>query len=295
MAARSAAAHRRSPAITTFSIVACDLAARQWGVAVASKFLAAGALVSWAEAGAGAVATQAWGNPGYGSAGLALLRDGTAAADVVAALIADDPEREQRQLGVVDAAGRTEAFTGQACMEWAGHRCGPGYAVQGNLLAGPQVLDAMAEAFVAGATGAAPALVDRLLAALAAGDAAGGDRRGRQSAAVLVVEPDGGYGGLWDRLVDLRVDDHPDPVRELGRLRAIHERLFGTTPRDRWLPLEGALRDEVAGRLVRLGQHGELGRALADWAGIENLEERVDGAAAIDPVVLEALRAQSPS
>lgn len=265
--------------------MACDPAVRQWGVAVASKFLAAGALVSWAEAGAGAVATQAWGNPRYGPAGLALLRDGAAAKEVVAALVADDPDREQRQLGVVDRAGDGAAFTGRACMEWAGHRCGPGYAVQGNLLAGPQVVDAMADVFLGGG-GEAPAggagavgrpLVERLLAALAAGDAAGG------------------YGGLWDRVVDLRVDDYPDPVRELGRLHAIHERLFGSTPRDLWLPLAGALRDEVAGRLARLGHDGDLGRALADWAGIENLEERVDGAAAIDPVVLEALRAQSPS
>ena len=256
---------------------------------MASKFLAVGALVPWAEAGAGAVATQAYGNPRYGPEGLALLRAGAAAEAVVAQLVAADPDREQRQLGVVDAQGRSAAFTGASCHDWAGHRCGSGFAAQGNLLAGPGVVEALAATFAAGG-GARQPLAERLLACLAAAEAAGGDRRGRQSAALLVVEQDGGYGGLWDRLVDLRVDDHPEPVRELARLHRIHDRLFGTTPAGEWLPVDAALAAELAARLRALGHGGPLAEALAAWAGVENLEERVDGAARIDPVLLAALR-----
>ena len=268
---------------------------------MASKFLAVGALVPWAEAGAGAVATQAYGNPRYGPEGLALLRAGAAAEAVVAQLVAADPDREQRQLGVVDAQGRSAAFTGASCHDWAGHLCGSGFAAQGNLLAGPGVVEALAATFAAGRAAArvggpsgGTTLAELLIDCLAAADAGGGDRRGRQSAALLVVEADGGYAGLWDRLVDLRVDDHADPVGELRRLFALHQRLFGATPAGEWLPVEGALAEEVAARLAALGYTGQLAAALPAWAGVENLEERVDGAAQIDPVVLAALREAAP-
>ena len=257
------------------------------GVAVASKFLAAGSLVPWAAAGAGAIATQAYGNPRYGSEGLSLLQAGLRAADVLERLVAGDADRDERQVGVVDGTGQAAAFTGSSCHEWAGHRTGAGFAAQGNLLAGPQVVDALAEAFVATA---GPPLAERLLACLAAAQAEGGDRRGQQSSSLLVVEPGGGYAGLWDRLVDLRVDDHPAPIDELARLHRIHVRLFGRTPRADWVAVDKALAAELSERLARHGFAGPLAEALRAWAGVENLEERVDGGDRIDPVVLEELR-----
>jgi uncharacterized Ntn-hydrolase superfamily protein len=273
--------------VSTFSIAACDPRARQWGVAVASKFLAVGSLVPWAAAGAGAIATQAYGNPRYGSEGLVLLQAGLGAAEVLERLIAGDADRDERQVGIVDGAGQTAAFTGSGCHAWAGHRTGAGYAAQGNLLAGPAVVDALAETFAATA---GRLLAERLLDCLAAAQAAGGDRRGQQSSALVVVEAGGGYAGLWDRLVDLRVDDHPAPIAELARLYRSHVRLFGRTPRADWLAVDGALAAELAERLARAGFAGPLAEALRAWAGVENLEERVDGAERIDPVVLEELR-----
>ncbi|HVA32170.1 MAG TPA: DUF1028 domain-containing protein [Gaiellaceae bacterium] len=276
--------------VATYSIAACDLDAAQWGVAVQSKFLAVGSVVPWAEPGAGALATQAYANPRYGPDGLALLRDGLAAAEVVDRLVAADDGRDERQLGIVDARGGSAAWTGSECHAWAGHRTGPCYAAQGNILVGAETVDALADTFEA--TAQLP-LERRLLACLAAAQDAGGDRRGQQSASLLVVERDGGYAAMSDLLVDLRVDDHERPIDELRRIHALHDRLFGKTPRDAWLPLAGALRDEVRDRLARLGYDGELAEALLRWAGIENLEERVDGAEAIDPVVLAGLREAS--
>jgi uncharacterized Ntn-hydrolase superfamily protein len=270
------------PPVSTYSICACDLDAGRWGVATQSKFLAVGSVVPWAAAHVGAIATQSYANPRYGPDGLDLLRAGVPAEDVVAQLTADDPGRDQRQLGVVDARGRSASFTGAGCHEWAGGRCGAGYAAQGNILVSGATVDALATTFEASA--GAP-LEARLLDCLDAAEAAGGDRRGRQSAALLVVELDGGYGGLSDVLVDLRVDDHPEPLVELRRLAGIHEQLFGSTPRDRWIAVDEALRAELRERLERLGYAG-----LADWAGVANLEERVDGEDAVDPVVLEELR-----
>ena len=276
--------------VATYSIAACDLDAAQWGVAVQSKFLAVGSVVPWAEPGAGALATQAYANPRYGPDGLALLRDGLAAAEVVDRLVAADDGRDERQLGIVDARGGSAAWTGSECHAWAGHRTGPCYAAQGNILVGAETVDALADTFEA--TAQLP-LERRLLACLAAAQDAGGDRRGQQSASLRVVERDGGYAAMSDLLVDLRVDDHERPIDELRRIHALHDRLFGKTPRDAWLPLAGALRDEVRDRLARLGYDGELAEALLRWAGIENLEERVDGAEAIDPVVLAGLREAS--
>ena len=272
----------------TFSIVARSADGQALGVAVASKFLAVGAAVPAAEADVGALATQSYANLAYRPQGLALLRTGVAAADVVAGLTAADPGRAQRQLGVVGPVGDGATYTGDGCHDWAGGLAGDGYAIQGNILAGKQVVVAMAEAWAA--SEAAAPLGHRLLAALAAGDRAGGDRRGRQSAALLVVTKGQGYGGTSDVLAELRVDDHPDPVPELRRLLDLHALYFDKPDPDRLLELTGDLADEVAGRLADLGYRDrKLDAALASWAGVENLEERmVPGR--IDPLVLAHLR-----
>jgi uncharacterized Ntn-hydrolase superfamily protein len=268
----------------TFSLVACDREAGQWGVVVASKFLAVGAVVPWAQADVGAVATQAFANLTYGPGGLDLLASGATAQETIDRLTAADPEFEQRQIGVVDAAGGSASFSGSGCFTWAGGRTGEGYAAQGNLLAGPRVVAALADTFEA----TEGPLVERMLAALQAGDEARGDRRGRQSAAVIVRQTGGGYGGNNDLLIDLRVDDHADPVLELQRLYAIQDLLFGRTPEANLIPLE-QVQAEVSDLLGRVGYGGELEPGLREWAGMENLEERLyDGR--IDPVVLRALR-----
>jgi uncharacterized Ntn-hydrolase superfamily protein len=273
------------PVVATYSIVGCDLEARQWGVAVQSKFLAVGSVVPWAEAEVGAVATQAYANPGYGPNGLTLLREGLSASEVVERLTAADDGRDDRQLGVVDAQGGSASWTGPDCNDWAGGRTGSSYAAQGNILVGEETVTALAETFEASRN---RPLAERLLEALAAAQAAGGDSRGQQSAALLVVERNGGYAGLSDVLVDVRVDDHEQPIGELRRIYELHQQLFGRTPERFWLPLEGELHDEVGERLGRLGFD-----SLEAWASVENLEERVNGSDAIDPVVLEALRKAS--
>jgi uncharacterized Ntn-hydrolase superfamily protein len=276
----------------TFSIAARSADGVQFGVAVASKFLAVGAAVPAAQAGVGALATQAYANLRYRPHGLALLREGTSAAETVARLTAADDEREHRQLGVVAAAGDGASYTGERCLDWAGGVAGAGYAIQGNILTGPDVVTAMEQAWLA--SDPDTPLARRLLAALVAGDAAGGDRRGRQSAALLVVTPDGGYGGGSDVLADLRVDDHPSAADELLRLVDLHDLYFGKPDPDALLDLTGALAAEVAERLIALGHAGpELDAALAGWAGVANLEERlVPGR--IDPVVLAQLRNATP-
>jgi len=273
--------------ISTYSIAACDLERGQWGVATQSKFLAVGSIVPWAEPEAGAVATQASANPRYGPAGLALLRDGATANEVVGRLTATDPGREQRQVGVVDAAGRSATYTGAECLPWAGGVTGACFAAQGNLLVSAETVEALAEAFESSAR--AP-LAERLLRCLGAAQAAGGDRRGQQSAALLVVARNGGYAGLSDVVVDLRVDDHATPIAELERLYQQHLLLFGSTPREEWLEVEPGLAGEIRERLTALGYEGDLATALATWAATENLEERVDGGERVDPVVLAQLR-----
>jgi uncharacterized Ntn-hydrolase superfamily protein len=271
----------------TFSIVGCDLDRREWGVAVASKFLAVGALCAWAEAEVGAVATQSWIKASYGPDALRLLAGGASADEALAKLLAIDEGREQRQVGVVDREGRTASHTGSACLDWAGDRHGPSYVAQGNMLVGADTLTALADTFAS--TVAAP-LAERLLAALAAGQAAGGDRRGQQAAALKVVRRGGGYGGA-DVLVDLRVDDDVEPVAELRRLHDLHQLYFGSTPEERWLPVDGELGAEIRARLDRMGYAtGDLERDLDTWAGVENLEERVKGVERVDPVVLAAMR-----
>jgi uncharacterized Ntn-hydrolase superfamily protein len=267
--------------VATYSLVACDLERGEWGVATESKFLAVGSVVPWAEAEVGAVATQSYANPRYGPDGLALLRQGLSAEEVVQRLTDADEGRDERQLGVVDSRGGAATFTGPKCHDWAGGRTGDGYAAQGNLLVSGETVAALAETF----EGSSGPLAERLLEALEAAQAAGGDRRGQQSAALIVLRRDGGYAGLSDVLVDLRVDDHEAPIEELRRLYGLHQQLFGETPRDRWLPVDAELRAELDGHLSRLGY-----LRLEDWAGAANLEERVDGDSEIDPVVLAELR-----
>ncbi|MDX6410800.1 MAG: hypothetical protein QOE91_316 [Gaiellaceae bacterium] len=278
------------PVVATFSIVACDLDAAQWGVATQSKFLAVGSVVPWAAAEVGAIATQSYANPQYGPDGLALLRQGLGAEEVARRLTEADDGREQRQLGVVDAQGRAATFTGSECHDWAGGRTGDGYAAQGNILVSGETVDALAETFE---TSKGKALAERLLDCLAAAQAAGGDKRGQQSAALLVVEKDAGYANLSDVVVDLRVDDHPLPIEELRRLYGLHDAIFGATPKAQWLDVDDELRSELVERLGVLGYAGELDRALNDWAGTENYEMRVDGVDRVDPVVLDALRSMS--
>ena len=241
-----------------------------------------GWIVPWADPSAGAIATQAFANPRYGPEGLALLRDGVIADEVVQRLTEADEGRAERQLGIVDRDGRSASYTGEDCNEWAGHRTGAGYAAQGNILVSGDTVDALAATFESSAT---KPLAERLLDCLDAAQSAGGDRRGQQSAALLVVGPGQGYAGLSDSVVDLRVDDHHRPLEELRRLYGIHQALFGQTPRSRWITVDDGLRKEIEDRLAVLGYE-----TLDDWAGVENLEERVDGDDAIDPVVLAALR-----
>ena len=275
--------------VATYSIAACDLEAGQWGVATQSKFLGVGSVVPWAEPGVGAIATQAYANPRYGPEGLALLREGLSAQEVVDRLTAADDGRDHRQVGVVDGQGRGASFTGDECMDWAGGRTGDCYAAQGNILVSAETVDAIAETFEQGQG----TLAERLLDCLDAAQAAGGDRRGQQSAALLVVEQDGGYAGLSNEVVDLRVDEHERPLEDLRRIYVMHQAIFGKTPADEWLDVDEELAAELRDRLARVGYEGELGEAFVRWTGNENLEERVDGISRIDPVVLEELRRQS--
>jgi len=277
------------PIVATFSIVACDLEAEQWGVSVQSKFLAVGSVVPWAEPHVGAIATQAYANPRYGPNGLALLREGLSAEQVVDRLTGEDEGRDHRQLGVVDGEGTAATYTGRECMDWAGGRTGTHYAAQGNILVSGETVDALAETFES-STGP---LASRLIDCLAAAQEAGGDSRGQQSSALLVVQRDGGYAGLSDVVVELRVEDHERPIEELRRIYTLHDEIFGTTPRRMWVDVDDELAAELRERLATLGYDGELSDAFTSWTGKENLEDRVDGLEQIDPVVLKALRSRT--
>lgn len=281
----------------TFSIVAYDPDEQAWGVAVASKFLAAGAVVSWARAGAGAVATQAYARVSFGPNGLAMLADGKSAEETLARLLEGDPGQANRQVGIVDREGGTAAHTGTDCFAWAGHRIGVGFTCQGNILTGPETVQAMAEAYMT----ASGELADRLLTALRAGELAGGDRRGKQSAALLVVRQDGGYGGDNDRYLDLRVDDDAEPIVKLRTLVSMHHLFFGQPrPEDR-LPITEDLARELQRMMQAQGYfRGEITgawdatsiSAFRALVGNENLEERwrEDEPDSIDRVALEYLR-----
>jgi uncharacterized Ntn-hydrolase superfamily protein len=301
----------------TFSIVARDPDTGDLGVAVASKFLAVGSAVPWARAGVGAIATQAYANLRYGPDGLALLAEGRPSAEVVERLTGADRARAHRQLGVVGADGSAATYTGTSCMEWAGGRTAESVAVQGNILVGPAVVDATLETYLV----TAGRFTDRLLAALKAGDDAGGDSRGRQAAAVLVVRAGAGYLGGDDRLADLRVDDHPDPVGELIRLRALHALMWDRPLPEELVAIDEALAAELRSLLetvnaqprspadIELDAELDLGTdligeprglppgwdadwqdRLSGWMGTENLELREAAAGWIDPVVLDQLR-----
>lgn len=280
---------------STFSIVAYDPEASAWGVAVQSKFIAVGAVVPFAEAGVGAVATQSFANTRYGPLGLAMMRHGLSAEETLAALLAGDTDREKRQVGLVDAQGRAAAFTGSGCYEWAGHIVGQQFCCQGNILAGPDVVGAMAEAYRA--TGGP--LAERLLRALAAGQAAGGDRRGQQSAALLVVTPHGGYAGFNDRLVDLRVDDHPTPIERLRQLYDVHQLFFGETRPEDLVPFDAIIIAELQRLAAVAGHyrgplHGEWDHpteaAVQALIGAENLENRWRKDGQFDMAILTYLR-----
>jgi uncharacterized Ntn-hydrolase superfamily protein len=290
---------------STFSIVAFDRDSGELGIAVQSKFLSVGAVVPWVRAGIGAVATQSFANTTFGPLGLAALVRGEAPADVVRALLADDDGRETRQVGIVDARGRAATFTGAECIDWAGGRTGDGYAAQGNCLAGAAVADALAETFAA----ARGPLSYRLVAALAAAQAAGGDKRGQQSAALIVEKPGGGYGAFNDRYVDLRVDDHPAPIAELRRILDLHALYFFPAEPHEVIAVDGPLGAEIARALVRVGAldgavldgpalgggadgYDERVRAaLVAYMHVENLENRVRTDGAIDRQTLDYLRA----
>jgi uncharacterized Ntn-hydrolase superfamily protein len=263
----------------TFSIAAADPDAGDWGVAVASKFPCVGAVVPWAKAGVGAVATQSWANTSFGPDGLELMANGAPAEEALHRLLEEDEGREDRQVGLVDAAGRAATFTGSKCMDWAGGATGRGFAAQGNILVAEDVVAEMERAF----TAAEGDLCDRLLAALLAGDAAGGDRRGRQSSALLVVRGGGGYEGRNDRYIDLRVDDHPDAPRELARIFEVWDTTM-LIRNDPLLPTSPELVTDLQRRLAALGRYaGEPSgdyddptrKALAEWAGEYNLEGRL--------------------
>jgi uncharacterized Ntn-hydrolase superfamily protein len=283
---------------STFSIVAYSAEESAWGVAVASKFLAAGAIVCWARADAGAVATQALAKVSFGPDGLDLMAGGLSAEETLAQLLATDDDAEDRQVGMVDASGNAVAHTGADCFEYAGHLVGEGFSCQGNILTGRNTLEAMAKSFRA----AQGELGDRLVAALLAGDRAGGDRRGRQSAAVLVVKAGAGYGGDNDRYLDLRVDDHEDPVTRLGELLSLHHLYFGKTNRSEHLPVDSGIATELQSIMNRTGHYkGPINGSWdttskeSFWAfvGAENLEERWsvdDRPDFIDPVALSFIR-----
>ncbi len=284
--------------LNTFSIVAYDPSENAWGVAVASKFLAAAAVVSWAQAGAGAVATQSYAKVGFGPAGLKLLSEGKSASETLTLLLKDDANREQRQVGIVDAQGNVAAHTGSECHDWAGNKSGQHFSVQGNILTGAEVLDAMADGFV----NAQGELADRLVTALRAAEGAGGDKRGKQSAGVLVVKPNGGYGGDNDRYIDLRVDDDEQPVKKLRQLLEAHHLFFGEPKAEDQVQINEEISRELQNIMVDQGYMG--GEVNGEWdevtkqafwvlVGNENLEERWslhDNPNAIDHVTLEYLR-----
>ena len=273
----------------TFSIVARSADGQSWGVAVASKFLAVGSAVPAAVAGVGAIATQADANVAYKGQALAHLDDGATASVALQRLLEDDDGRDHRQVGIVDVDGGAASHTGHACLEWAGSVTGDGYAIQGNILTGPEVVEAMESAWLASSPDAP--LARRLLEALSAGDAAGGDLRGRQSAALLVVEDGAGYGGLDDIAVDLRVDDAASfggtPIRELARLLDLNDLYLTASTEDEKVPVTPELEAELEELARAAGA-----RDFAAWVGTENYEMRVatDGTW-IDARILEIIRA----
>jgi uncharacterized Ntn-hydrolase superfamily protein len=285
----------------TFSIVAYDPAAHEWGVATQSKFLAVGAVVPWALANAGAIATQSYANTRYGPKGLRLMAKGLGAQETLDRLLAADKGRAQRQVGIIDREGNAATFTGAGCHAWAGGLTRRHFAVQGNILARAKVVEAIAARFEA----AKGELADRLVAALLAGQRAGGDRRGQQSAAVLVVREQGGYAGFNDRYLDLRVDDDPHPIERLQEILALHHLYFGKPAPESLRPINKKIARELQRIVQQAGQYrGPITgvydeatrRAVEDLMGMENLEDRWPfGSNQIDPVAFRFLQKRYPA
>jgi uncharacterized Ntn-hydrolase superfamily protein len=279
---------------TTFSIVAADSTTGEVGVAVQSKFLSVGAVVPFVRLGAGAIATQAFANTAYGPRGLDLLSAGAAPERVLAALTEVDAGRDDRQAGIVAPDGRSATFTGANCIEYAGGIAGEGFAAQGNCLAGAAVVDALASTFT---TTRGP-LADRLVAALRAAQAAGGDKRGQQSAALVIERARGGYAGFNDRYVDLRVDDHPAPIEELARILELHKLYFFEPEPGDIKEIDAELGAEIVRELSRVGAlaapsgafDAAARAALVSFMHVENLENRVREDGRIDVQTLDYLR-----
>ena len=272
----------------TFSIVAADPDANEVGVAVQSKFLACAALVSWARGGVGAIATQAFAEVTFGPRGLDLLEQGLEPAEVIGRLTGDDGLRAQRQVGIVDAEGRSASYTGAECFEHAASVTGSCFACQGNILAGERVVPAMAEAFEA-AKGAP--LAERMVESLRAAQREGGDRRGQEAGGLYVARPGGGYGGNHDRYVDLRVDHHDQPIEELARLLDLHHLYFQRSDPSELIEADDRLQAEIGLHLERVGKRrDDLWKDLQEYMEWENLEERWAGPGRIDPRVLDYLR-----
>jgi uncharacterized Ntn-hydrolase superfamily protein len=268
----------------TFSIVARSADGESWGVAVASKFLAVGSAVPAAVAGVGAIATQADANVAYKGQALAHLDDGATASVALQRLLEDDEGRDHRQVGIVDVDGGSASHTGHACLEWAGSLTGEGYAIQGNILTGEDVVEAMQTAWQTSDPDVS--LARRLLEALTAGDQAGGDSRGRQSAALLVVKEGAGYGGLDDIAVDLRVDDHTEPIPELARLLTLSELYLTASTEEEKVPVTKELEEELQSFAHERGAHD-----FQAWVGTENYEMRVaPDLSWIDQKILDIVR-----
>lgn len=279
--------------IATFSIVGYDPETEELGIAVQSKFLGVGAVVPWAKAGVGAIATQSYANTSYGPNGLELLSKGKPAQETLDILINNDEERHLRQVGIVDAKGTSATYSGTNCYDWAGGIARRNFAAQGNILVGKETVEAMAETFE-NTTGS---LAERLLKALDAGQAAGGDSRGKQSAALLIVKEQGGYGGFNDRAIDLRVDDHPEPIKELIRIYQLHQLYFKRTKPENVMVIEGETKHELIKQLTRIGylkattpSDVELNQALTDFIHTENFEEREQDNGSIDSELLNYMK-----
>ncbi|WP_421381428.1 DUF1028 domain-containing protein [Bacillus salacetis] len=275
----------------TFSIVGFDPKEKEWGIAVQSKFIGVGAVVPFARAGAGAVATQSYANTAYGPQALQLMEEGKTAEEALEIITKDDPERHLRQVGLIDAQGNAATFTGEGCYDWAGGMMGEHFAAQGNILVDQRTVEAMAETF----TSTEGTLAERLLKALDAGQEAGGDSRGKQSAAIYVVKDKGGYGGFNDRLIDLRVDDHPDPIKELIRIFNLHQLYFAASKPERVVPVDGDVHEELKAELERHGYLKEdktVNQALRDYLHTENFEMR-EHESRIDLDVLEFMKKQN--
>ncbi|HEX7065722.1 MAG TPA: DUF1028 domain-containing protein [Bacillales bacterium] len=287
--------HIPNDIVATFSIVGFDPKTEELGIAVQSKFLGVGAVVPWAKAGVGAVATQSYANTAYGPKGLDLMSSGKSAEETLKLLIEDDEERDFRQVGVVDKEGNAATFTGKGCYDWAGGRIGRYNTAQGNILVGPETVEAMGRAFEE----TEGSLAERLLAGLDAGQEAGGDSRGKQSAAILVVKEHGGYGGYNDRALDLRVDDHPEPIRELSRIYQLHQLYFAESKPENIVAVDERLRVELTEDLERLGYletadgpHSDSAfyDALTSFIHTENFEEREQDKGKVDLEVVNFMK-----